>query len=440
MLDRFIRHVRESHLLDESKYYLLAISGGIDSMALAYLLKRSNIPFGLVHCNFQLRGEESEEDERFIREFAESIQARVLVKRFDVNAYKRQHGVSTQMAARELRYGWFDELLDQKEGEAILVAHHAGDQLETILLNLLRGTGIEGIYGMAERRGGIIRPLLPFTRIEIADLVSKEGIVWREDSSNELSDYKRNFLRHEILAPLEDHFHRASDSLSSSFGRIKDVGQAFFVFYEEWRKVNVNKEGENEYLSVEAFRNHSGRASVLFYWLRGFGFNYAQIEEILASVDRGMVGRLFESGRFMLNVDREYLILGPKKASNKEAYLDSHSVSLELGDVRYDILHLKRQSIMLDKSSSNVMLDKDSLAFPLKIRNWQEGDKFRPLGMKGFKKVSDFLIDLKVPLIHKRNVKVLCSGDEIAWIVGLRVDDRFKVGAYTENIMYIKQK
>jgi tRNA(Ile)-lysidine synthase len=204
MLEKFIHHVRENKILDVNAYYLLAVSGGIDSVALAHLLERAGFGFGMVHCNFQLRGEESEGDEAFVRQLAADLGVEIMVKRFDTEAYRAEQGGSVQMAARDLRYGWFSALMDKHEADGVILAHHADDQVETVLLNLLRGTGIEGVYGMADIREGFIRPLLPFTREEIVDFVRKEGLTWREDSSNEKDDYKRNFLRHRVIPLLHE--------------------------------------------------------------------------------------------------------------------------------------------------------------------------------------------------------------------------------------------
>ncbi|WP_209330644.1 tRNA lysidine(34) synthetase TilS [Lunatimonas salinarum] len=440
MLERFKRHVLESGLLDFNKNYLLAISAGIDSVALAHLLRQCNASFGLIHCNFRLRGADSDGDESFVRKLAGEFGISVEVKHFDALAYKESHGVSTQMAARDLRYNWFEKLLGEGRADAILLAHHAGDQVETVLLNLLRGTGIEGAYGMADRRGGFIRPLLPFSREEIADFVRAEGIEWREDCTNEQSDYKRNYLRNEVLPLIGRHFFGASEALMGSFARIKDTGQAFFHLWEAWKTTHIRQEEGLEMLEISQIINLPGRSSMLYYWLRSYGFHFAQVGEVLDAMDRGSVGVHFVSGDYLLNLDRSHLLLGSIPKELEPISLDRHEVYFELDGRGYDVLTVSAEGLVLDRSAGHAMLDKDSLSFPLTIRSWQEGDRFRPLGMKQFKKVSDFLIDLKVPLIRKQQVRVLCSDGEIAWIIGYRVDDRFKVGSYTRKVLYLKAK
>lgn len=439
MLDRFKTHIHSSGLLDKGKHYLLAISGGIDSVALAHLLSICEFEFSLVHCNFQLRGAESEEDEQFIQKLGASLIVDVKTKRFDTLLYKNNFGVSTQMAARELRYAWFEELVRTGQGEAVLVAHHAGDQVETVLLNLLRGTGIEGVYGMAERREGIIRPLLPFYREEIAAFMAAQGQAWREDSSNEKSEYKRNVLRNEVLPLLKETFGDVNRQLENSFGRIKDTGQAFFYLFERWKAAQVQVASPYEYLAFTSLDGIPGTSSLLFYWLRGYGFNISQVREIMQAMDAGASGKIFEGAGFMLNIDREHLILGPNRKTFEGLIVEAHEVEMTLEADSYDILILG-EGQALDKNPKNAMLDKDLLTFPLQVRNWEEGDKFKPLGMHHFKKVSDFLIDLRVPFIQKQHIKVLCSGGDIVWLIGFRIDDRYKIGPFTREVMFFKRK
>lgn len=439
MLNQFISHIREKKLLDFDQHYLLAVSGGLDSIVLAHLLYSSGISFSIAHCNFGLRGEESDGDEIFIRKLANNMGVKVYVKKFETKAYGKARGISTQMAARELRYHWFEELLVQKGLAGLLVAHHADDQLETVLLNLLRGTGIEGIYGISERREKIIRPLLPFHKTDLQTFASNEYLQWREDSSNIQSDYKRNFLRHKVVPELGKFDPAALSLLQYSFNRIKDTGKAFFHLYSSWLDCHLQKEGDYQYLKLDILDKAPGRKTLLFYWIRSYGFNYFQSEDVLLSLDKKEAGKTFHSPEYTLNLDRDYLILGLKQAELGEKWIEESTIELQLGDDNYDILTLYN-GLTADRSSQNAMLDKERLNFPLMVRNWEKGDKFRPLGMKNFKKVSDLLIDLKVPLILKRNIKVLCSGNEIVWVIGLRIDDRYKISQLTKSALYFKKR
>nr|MBI1228935.1 tRNA lysidine(34) synthetase TilS [Cytophagales bacterium] len=439
MLERFKHYIHSSSLLRKEGKYLLAISGGIDSVALAHLLHLSGFSFSMVHCNFRLRGGESDAEEQFIKALGLRLNVDVIVRHFDTAAYKLLHGVSTQMAARELRYAWFEELVASQGAEGILVAHHAGDQVETVLLNLLRGTGIEGVYGMAAQRDGVIRPLLPFTREDIAAFVADQQLDWKVDSSNKSSDYKRNLLRNEVLPVLRGAFGDVNRQLGSSFNQLKDTGQAFFYLFDAWRNAHVSVEKPFESLAFTSIKDVPGRSSLLYYWLREFGFNFPQVADILRAIDTGSTGKVFEASAYMANVDRDCLIVGPIFGDFEERYISKDEDLIRLDYEVYELMTLDSAETP-DKNPDNAMLDKNRLTFPLLVRNWKEGDKFIPLGMRRFKKVSDFLIDLRVPNLYKKQVKVLCSGSDIVWLIGYRIDDRYKVSSTTGQVMYIKKR
>lgn len=440
MLRSFIQHVRENNILDVNKRYLLAISGGIDSVVLAHLMHRAGFKVSLLHCNFQLRGKESDEDEVFVRQLAQRLDCAVHVKVFETETYMKAQGMSLQMAARELRYDWFEQMNKEKQTDGVVVAHHADDQLETILLNLLRGTGIEGLYGMSERRGCIVRPLLSFSRKEIQQYLRNESLDWREDSSNQKTIYKRNFIRHKLFPLLEKFDPKGPELMNYSFDRVKDTGKAFFYFFEQWLSKHVVQVSSFEYLDFKSLEGVPGKTSLLFYWLRPRGFVYAQVKEMVQVMADPESGKCFFSGSWMVNIDRERLILGEKGSDTAPMSVESHAISFRTADqTAYEIIHLK-EGWQVDRSSENALLDRQLLEYPLLIRTWAQGDKFRPLGMRQFKKISDFLIDSKVPVILKEQVQVLCSAGEIVWVIGHRIDDRYKVTQATEEVVYFKKR
>lgn len=437
MVDDFIRHIRSKNLLDAHKPYLLAISGGMDSVCLGNLLKAGGFDFSLAHVNFQLRGQESHEDESFVRMLAEDWKVPIFVKKTNQEDFKEKNQ-SVQMGARDFRYQWFEELVRQHRFEGVLVAHHFEDQIETKLLNLLRGTGIEGLYGMADRRGNIIRPLLPFRRVDIQRYLEENGKIWRDDSSNLKNDYKRNFLRNQVIPLLSDGFPDALPSLDLSFMRLKDTGKAFFYFFGEWKRNAVRQEENHYYLPLIAIENIPGKSSMLYYWLREFGFNYSDVVSIMEGIQKKEPGKTYFSQTHVLNLDREMLILGTDDFEMAPIEIQATDIQILLKNSHYELLHLT-EAQELDRSRENAMLDMDRLEFPLTLRKWSLGDKFIPLGMKNEKKISDLLIDLKVPLIHKKTVTVLCSGNQIAWVMGHRISDRFKCDANTKRVFYIKK-
>ncbi|MEP0711892.1 MAG: tRNA lysidine(34) synthetase TilS, partial [Algoriphagus sp.] len=392
MVEAFIRHIRNKSLLDSSKTYLLASSGGMDSMCLGNLLTKAEISFEIAHVNFQLRGEESDGDEEFLSAWADKVGLPFHVHRVDTYKFASERSISTQMAAREIRYEWFEKLRVERSLAGIILAHHEDDQIETIFLNLLRGTGIEGVYGMAERRGWLFRPLLPFGREEIKSYVLENHIEWREDSSNEKTDYKRNKLRHISLPALYETAPDAKSNLLNSFARLKDTGKAFTALFESWAAEKITETEGLQILPTSAILRTTGAASLLYFWLRPYGFNSEQAQDLLDTCQSGESGRLFESPTHLLNLDRDQLILAPAPTEFEPLSVSENDIEFIIPEGDYEILKLDGKEA-IDKSRQNAMLDLERLSFPLEIRTWQEGDRFIPLGMKNAKKISDFLID-----------------------------------------------
>lgn len=438
MIETFIQHIAQKSLLKPQKTYLLACSGGLDSICLGTLLVRAGIDFEVAHVNFGLRSAESDEDEKFVRSWAESNQKPFHVIHPETEDFARQYHVSTQMAAREIRYEWFEKIREHRQLEGIILAHHEDDQLETIFLNLLRGTGIEGIYGMGDRRGWLIRPLLPFSRTKILQFATENSLKWREDSSNFKTDYKRNKLRLLGLPALYEVANDARTSLQTSFSRLRDTGKAFAALAEIWQNQHIRQEDELQFLPIIQLTNMPGAGSLLFAWLRSYGFNSSQIQDILDSCIRSESGAIFESSTHLLNLDRENLILGSKPPNFEPLTLEHPAGQILLSEGGYQLSVLDGNGD-LDKNPNHAMLDLELLQFPLLIRHWEEGDRFVPIGMKTSKKISDFLIDLKIPLLKKKSIKVLVSEGEIAWVIGMRIADWAKCTAATRKIFYIKK-
>lgn len=425
-------------LLDQSSTYLLACSGGVDSMCLADLLITSGIHFELAHVNFQLRGDESEGDMDFVRTWADSNNITYHINRVDTLSYSKTKGISIQMAAREIRYSFFEEIRASQKLHGILLAHHEDDQLETIFLNLLRGTGIEGVYGMAERKGWLIRPLLPYSKAEIQRYVVENQLKWRDDSSNKKDDYKRNNLRINGLPAIYDLEPDARKNLLTSFQRLKDTGRAFSGLFEIWESTYIRKESDYQFLSLKAIQNQAGNSTILYFWLRPFGFNSDQAQAIANGLEGPKTGNLFKSSSHLLHFNRDELVLAPIQEDFKPITIPESDTELNLPEGKF-LITIQNHPFSLDKNPLHAQLDRSRLEFPLLIRTWKEGDKFVPLGMNSHKKISDFLIDSKVPLAKKRSVKVLVSGNEIAWVIGLRIADWAKFTSATQNIVYFKK-
>ncbi|MFZ9236805.1 MAG: tRNA lysidine(34) synthetase TilS [Algoriphagus sp.] len=439
MYNAFISHIQQRKLFESGKCYLLACSGGLDSMALAHLLHSAGIPLELAHVNFGMRGEESDGDEEFVKKWGQEHGLRVHVYQAKTQEWAEKNGVSIQMAAREIRYQFFEEIRSKQNLAGIVVAHQEDDQLETIFLNLARGTGIEGIYGMSDRRGELIRPLLPFSRAQLAAYAEEIQLSWREDRSNATSDYKRNKLRHQGLPALYSLEPDTRQNLLQSFARLKDTGKAFSGLFELWKAAHVREQQGMSILAYQAIRNMQGAASLLYYWLRPYGFNSDQAYALSESLTEIKSGTIFRSTSFEVCLDREELLLYPISTPFSGIELPYGATTFELPDGRYAVDYgTKLESI--DRNPAHAMVDLDCMEFPLLLRSWQEGDRFIPLGMASEKKLSDFLIDNKVPIPLKKEVKVLVSGNKIAWVVGMRIADWVKVSPATQKYMHIQKR
>lgn len=401
---------------------ILALSGGIDSMVLADMLLKSKTDFVLAHCNFHLRGEESDGDEQFVRDFAERNGLTLYVKQFDTMSYAKEHGVSIEMAARDLRYAWFEELRQQLGYDKIAVAHHADDQLETFFINLLRGAGIRGLKGMQPVNGNIIRPLLDKSREEIHQYAIENGIKWREDHTNAETQFLRNKIRHELLPVIDSISKEGRASILKSINHLASENELYRELVDEKLFQIVKQDGE-----VQKTSHLSPPTSqLLFEWLRDYGFNSDQVHFIYEAMN-GQPGTSFFSSTHKVTIERDGVELTPICQHDKTQV-----------ELVYE-QHPNDYNFVIDKSPEVAQLDYDKLTFPLKLRIWQAGDRFYPLGMKGSRLISDFLKDLKLTTRQKEECQVLTTAkDEIVWVVGRRVDERFKVTDKTKTILKIQ--
>lgn len=402
--------------------YILALSGGIDSMVLADMLLQAKAEFVLAHCNFHLRGEESDGDEQFVRDFAERKGLSLYVKQFDTLNYAEEHKLSIEMAARDLRYAWFEELRQQLGYDKIAVAHHADDQLETFFINLLRGAGIRGLKGMRPVNDNIIRPLLDKSREEIHQYAIENGIKWREDHTNAETQFLRNKIRHELLPVIDSISKEGRASILKSISHLASENELYRELVDEKLLQIVKKDGEVQKTS------HLSPLTpqLLFEWLRDYGFNSDQVHFIYEAMN-GQPGTSFFSPTHKVTIERDGVELTPICQHDKTQV-----------ELVYE-QHPNDDNFVIDKSPEVAQLDYDKLTFPLKLRIWQAGDRFYPLGMKGSRLLSDFMKDLKLTTRQKEECRVLTTAkDEIVWVVGRRVDERFKVTDKTKTILKIQ--
>jgi len=434
MLSKFKNHIASRFPFLEEKKLFLAVSGGLDSMVLLNLLQQLSYEIAVLHCNFQLRGLESFGDQNFIQEYCDQNNITVFITQFDTEAFAKDYKLSTQVAARELRYSWFYELLEEKNFDYILTAHHADDNLETFIINLTRGTGLDGLTGIPEQNDRIIRPLLPFSREEILKYAEEHKIEWREDSSNASNKYLRNKIRHDlvpILKEINPNFLSAFQKTQSYLQESQEMAEdASIMIYQQ-----VAKEvGEDIHFDLNQLKKLPNYKSYLYQWLNEFGF--VAWNDIYDLVD-GQSGKQVLSNEFRLLKNRDTLILNPiSEMSEKEEF----EINENDQDVNFPLnLKLCNVSHITIDSNKVIFVDAEKIRFPLILRKWNEGDVFHPFGMHGkSKKVSKLFKDEKLSLIEKEKTWILCSENQIVWVVGIRQDERFKIENTTNKILKIE--
>ncbi len=434
MLERFLEYARQHRLFNGNSRILLAVSGGIDSMVMAWLFREAKIDHAVAHCNFMLRKEESDRDEQFVASRAASDNKEFHVARFDTLSYAAGRKISVQMAARELRYNWFASLL-QKEGyDSVAVAHNMNDNAETFLINLTRGTGLAGLTGMKQHAGGVIRPLLFASRNEIAALAAEKNISYREDSSNSQLKYTRNRIRHRVLPELEkvnpgilSAITDTIDHLSSS-REIVD-SSVTLLFNEIFRM-----QGESAVADISRLESLTPAAPYLFEIFRRFGLSPKQVPEVTALLG-SETGRYIYTNTHRLLNDRGKIIITPRNEEPMEEQIFNSVDEIRISGLFSELRISEPSDEALPSSQLTASLDLDLLRFPVTVRPWQPGDRFMPLGMKNMKKISDFLIDLKVPVSGKEKVLLLLSAGDVMWVMGYRIDDRFRITDQTSRIL-----
>ncbi len=445
MLPAFLTYINEQKLFSEKDTILLAVSGGLDSMVLLNLFAQTQHRFSVAHCNFQLRGPESEKDEKFVQDWCEKHSIQCFSTRFDTKNIAHSQQISIEMAARNLRYEWFGRLRKEYGFDYVATAHHLNDSIETILLNLTKGTGISGIRGILPKNKQIIRPLLFASRENILDYAIKENLAWREDSSNQSNDYQRNLLRNKVIPLLKQINPNLEKTFERNIERLLGLEMDFFAHLNQFRLDAIQENNGRIYIHIQKINDLSAPQYYLEEILKEFGFNFQQAKAITKSLE-SISGKIFYSEKYRLLKDRDFLIISPivgsSEASEQEIVLNhlesSQTIPLKQGTLRFEIYRNNGSSPILKQSNPNMaLLDLDKIHFPITIRKWQKGDFFIPLGMKGTKKISDYLVDKKISRDEKEQILVFCSGNKIAWLINQRIDERFKLQENSQNILRI---
>ncbi len=438
MLTQFQNYIKEHEICSKADRILLAVSGGIDSVVMLDLFLKAEYTIGIAHCNFRLRGDESDGDEELVTRLAAKNDVEIHLKRFDTKAYAFANKISIQMAARDLRYNWFKELQQAYDYDSIALAHQADDIIETFFINLSRGTGIKGLTGIKNRSGNLIRPLLFASRDEIVAYSLANNLVYREDSSNQETKYIRNKIRHQIIPSFKEVNPGFEKTMLQNIANLSDTADIYSGRMQELRADLLSEKGTDVHINCAKLLALGEQAiTVLFELLSPYGFRQSDLKDILNTLD-GLSGKQFFSKTHRIVKDREALILTTNDAEESLLYyIDENSGEITKPiKLRVELLE-NTPELNMRRGPNEAFFDYDLLEFPLIIRRWQAGEYFVPFGMEQMKKVSDFLINQKLSIIEKERCWLLSSGRKIAWIIGVRSDNRFRVNASTKRVLHL---
>ena len=440
MLEEFLKYIEENSLIGKNDRVLLAVSGGIDSMVMAHLFFSTGINIGIAHCNFCLRGGESDKDEDLVRTLTAHNNIPFFARRFETKAYAKKMGISVQMAARDLRYSWFEEIREKHRFDIIAVAHNQNDNIETLLINLTRGTGVSGLTGMKPASNKIIRPILFASRRHIEDYCSSNNILFREDQSNAETKYTRNKIRHLVIPVMKEINPSIEATLTETAERLSGIVEIVQTFIENLRnKITVQK-NDITLFNINLLHPFLNNKSVLYELFKPYGVTEGMVKD-LSQIIRGKTGSLISTNSYRIIKNRKELIVSPDPQGYKTAFLintlnDFLNVP-EIDNVKY-IRVTDKYKIPSDPFIA--CIDSEKISYPVIIRRWKSGDYFFPLGMRKKKKLSDYFIDNKFSLPEKEKILIMESDGKIVWIIGERIDDRFRITESTVKVLKIKAK
>lgn len=440
-VDKFMAFIADNHLFEEEHRVILAVSGGKDSVLMTDLFAEAQFNFAIAHCNFHLRGIDSDQDEEFVRNLAQHYKVPFYSVQFATETYAQENQVSIQMAARDLRYDWLESLRQKEAYDYVAVAHHQTDSVETVLLNMLRGTGVAGLVGIAPKRDFIVRPLLAYSGQEVRDELAKRGLEYREDISNASTKYKRNKIRLDVLPHLRELTQDLEKVFENNGKRFSQLSRLLTKMVDEFRADNFQEREDGRVeISLNALKKLDPVELWIYELFHPYGFSETVLGDLISSWDRGS-GKRFLSAEYELLLDRGRLILSsiePCQDVRRRIVVDELPFQFTWYGEQYIIQTAEKEGVELTEFP--VMIDTDALSMPLFIRSWQQGDRFQPLGMRGKKKVSDLLIEQKVPLTKKAEVPLLVdSNDNILAVWPWRIDDQVRITPKTKKVLIFEK-
>ncbi len=438
LLLQFQNNIKCQNLFSRKDKLLIAVSGGVDSVVLCELCKQAGYDFIIAHCNFKLRGEESERDEQFVKELGKKYAVEVLVKQFDTEKYAAENKLSTQEAARDLRYTWFTELLTPDSRlptpDFLLTAHHADDNNETVLMNFFRGTGLHGLTGIPVSINDIRRPLLSFSKEELLEFAKVNNLEFVEDSSNLSSKYTRNYFRNEIIPAISKVYPQVKENLQDNISRFAAIEKLYQLSVAELKKKLCKEKGKEIHIPVKQLMGYNNKA-LIYEIISGYGFHEKQVDEVVKLAES-------ESGKYIQSAVSDYRLIKHRNWFIISPVIATESVNIIIEEADKEILFelgklvIEKTPVRIHQSSNeSVILDAKEIQFPLLLRKRKTGDYFYPLGMKKKKKINRFIIDQKLSKTEKENIWVIESNQRIIWVVGHRIDERFKLTENTKAVL-----
>ncbi len=452
LLERLKKYIADHFQLSPINHHLLlAVSGGIDSVVMVDLFAKAGFNFTIAHCNFKLRGAESDRDEAFVKALGSKHGKEVLVQQFDTTTYATANKLSIQVAARELRYGWFNSLVDRPQNidqglpltvdrglstAFIATAHHADDNIETLLMNFFRGCGIGGLHGILPKQGHIIRPLLFAKRAEIVAYGNEQNLSWVEDSSNATNKYSRNFIRHQVMPLMQTIYPKVDDNLLGNIERFKEVEMVYNQTMSTTKSKLLEVKGNETHIPILKLKKQQPLRSIVYEIVKDYGFEATQIDEVIKLLDADN-GSFMASTTHRLIINRNWLIIAPKQAEEATHVLIEKGIAAVTFSAGKLVFYSSTVESQLSTENTVATIDADAIRYPLMLRPYKMGDYFYPLGMTKKKKLSKFFIDLKLSKTQKEHIWVIESDKRIVWIVGYRIDNRFKLTNSTKEVLTI---